>query len=71
MKKSNGNVHIRRMAAFNEFIAEVELQELRRVGGQFTRTNKQENPVREVLDRVFISSDFVVCFFEKFASGWV
>jgi hypothetical protein len=31
------------MAAFNEFIAEVELQEFRRVGGQFTWTNKKKS----------------------------
>ena len=66
MQKYNGNVHIRRMAAFNEFIAEVQLQELRRVGGKFTWTNKQENPVRDVLDRVFISSYFF--FFSFFLS---
>lgn len=52
-EKSNGVCDIKRMEAFNNFIAIHELQELFRLGERFTWTNKQLNPVRSVLDRVF------------------
>lgn len=36
----------------------VELRDLHRSGGMFTRTNKQLNPIMVMLDRVFVSSDW-------------
>jgi hypothetical protein len=40
---------------FNEFIADHQLQELKRSGGKYTWTNKQVNPVMVNLDRILIS----------------
>lgn len=53
--KTNGVVDIHRMEAFNDFIANCALQEFHRLGGKYTWTNKQLNPIRVVLDRVFAS----------------
>jgi hypothetical protein len=40
---------------FNDAIAAMSLREVTRVGARYTWTNKQLNPVRCVLDRVFVS----------------
>jgi hypothetical protein len=36
---------------FNSFIEDTTLREIKRVGGRFTWTNKQRNPVMSNLDR--------------------
>jgi hypothetical protein len=46
------------MDAFNSFIADNGLVELHRIGGKFTWTNKQANPVMCVLDRVLVCNIF-------------
>ena len=40
---------------FNSAIAAMALREVTRSGATFTWTNKQLDPVRSVLDRVFMS----------------
>ena len=43
---------------FNDAIARMALREINRSGARFTWTNKQLNPVRSVLDRVFVSPEW-------------
>ncbi|KAE8800176.1 retrotransposon unclassified [Hordeum vulgare] len=43
------------MRMFNDCIADLALREIARVGARFTWTNKQEDPIQSVLDRVFVS----------------
>jgi hypothetical protein len=50
-EKFSENVNNNLMEAFDDFVAETEL-ELHRAGGQFTWTNKRINPVMLMLDRV-------------------
>jgi exonuclease III len=53
--KNNDRVNWARIDLFNEHIASWGLREIPRTGARFTWSNKQLNPVRCVLDRVFIS----------------
>jgi hypothetical protein len=53
--KNNDHLNWRLMDLFNEHIAAWALREIPRSGARFTWTNRQINPVRSVLDRVFIS----------------
>jgi hypothetical protein len=53
--KNNDHLNWRLMDLFNEHIATWALREIPRSGARFTWTNRQLNPVRSVLDRVFIS----------------
>ncbi|KAE8787595.1 putative NOT transcription complex subunit VIP2 [Hordeum vulgare] len=46
------------MQRFNDWIADLGIQELGRVGARFTWTNHQLNPTLSVLDRVFMSPDW-------------
>lgn len=55
-EKSTGNVNTHWMNAFNTFVANSEVRELHRSGGQYTWTNKQSQPVMVMLDRVFMSA---------------
>lgn len=57
-EKSNSIINKRWAAKFNAFISTAELRELHRGGGKYTWTNKQTNPVREVLDRVLVSASW-------------
>lgn len=43
---------------FNEWVADLALIELHRVGARFTWTNNREDPIRCVLDRVFSSTEW-------------
>lgn len=43
---------------FNDWVAELALIELQRVAARFTWTNNQDIPIRCVLDRVFISTEW-------------
>jgi exonuclease III len=54
--KNNDHVNWARINLFNEAIREWDVREIPRTGARFTWTNRQLNPVRSVLDRVFISS---------------
>ena len=44
-EKSNGNVNVQIMEAFNEMINIIALRELHRTGSCFTWTNKQNPPI--------------------------
>ena len=60
--KSSPNVDRVRMRLFNDCIADLALREIARVGARFTWTNKQADPIRSVLDRVFVSAQWEVMF---------
>ena len=47
---------------FNDCIADLALREIRQVGARYTWTNNRVDPVRSVLDRVFVSVDWEVAF---------
>ena len=53
---------------FNDYIADMGLRELDRVGARFTWTNRQVEPTRSVLDRVFASPEWDIRF--PLASLW-
>jgi hypothetical protein len=53
--KNNSNLNWPRIHRFNDVIAALSLREVSRAGVRYTWTNKQLNPVRSVLDRVFMS----------------
>ena len=55
-EKSNENVNVQMMEAFNEMINNTALWELHRTGSRFTWTNRQNPPIMCVLDRVFVSN---------------
>jgi endonuclease/exonuclease/phosphatase family metal-dependent hydrolase len=50
------------MDLFNDNIAAWALREIPRTGARFTWKNRQLNPVRSTLDRVFISPAFEAVF---------
>uniref|UniRef100_A0A453JZJ6 Uncharacterized protein n=1 Tax=Aegilops tauschii subsp. strangulata TaxID=200361 RepID=A0A453JZJ6_AEGTS len=60
--KSSPNVDRVRMRLFNDCIVDLALREIDRVGARFTWTNKQADPIRSVLDRVFVSAQWEVMF---------
>jgi hypothetical protein len=53
--KSNGNINWPRVRRFNDALAAMSLRKVCRVGARFTWTNRQLDPIRCVLDRVFMS----------------
>jgi hypothetical protein len=57
MKKSNGSKYTIWMDMFNSFINDTALIKIIRGGSRFTWTNKQNNSIRSVLDRVFASKE--------------
>jgi hypothetical protein len=56
--KNNSNIDWRLVQLFNDFIANNQLQELKRVGSRFTWSNKQRNHVLVNLDRVLMTPDW-------------
>ena len=56
--KSNDNVCFARMQLFNDFIADLALREIDRIGARFTWTNRQASPTQSVLDRVLVSPEW-------------
>ena len=60
--KNNDRINWPRVNLFNNYIADWGLHEVQRTGARFTWTNKCLNPVRCVLDRVFISASLVLSF---------
>ncbi|KAE8799373.1 hypothetical protein D1007_25313 [Hordeum vulgare] len=60
--KSSSNVDRPRMRLFNDCIADLALCEIARVGARFTGSNKQADPIRSVLDWVFVSPQWEVMF---------
>jgi exonuclease III len=61
-EKSSGVIHRTLMYKFNTMIDWLQLWELHRSGGRFTRSNKQSRPTMEVLDRVLVSADWEAWF---------
>lgn len=53
--KNNDNFSWQLAGSLNDFIAECALRDIPRVGAHFTWSNHQANPIRSVLDRVFIN----------------
>jgi exonuclease III len=53
--KNNDRINWARLDLFNDHIANWGLREIPRMGARYTWTNKQLNPVRCVLDSVFMS----------------
>jgi endonuclease/exonuclease/phosphatase family metal-dependent hydrolase len=60
--KNNSNINWTRIHRFNDTIAALSLREVPRTGARFTWTNRQLNPIRCVLDRVFVSPSWEACF---------
>uniref|UniRef100_A0A453SB03 Endonuclease/exonuclease/phosphatase domain-containing protein n=1 Tax=Aegilops tauschii subsp. strangulata TaxID=200361 RepID=A0A453SB03_AEGTS len=60
--KSSPNVDRVRMRLFNDCIADLALREITRIGARFTWTTKQADPIRSVLDQVFVSAQWEVMF---------
>jgi exonuclease III len=56
--KNNNNLNWPLMNLFNDNIASWALREISQTGARFTWTNRQLNPVRSALDRVFVSPAF-------------
>jgi hypothetical protein len=57
-EKSSDNIDQFWLDSFNGFIMENGLLELNRIGSKYTWTNKQDNPIMCVLDRVLICNGF-------------
>jgi hypothetical protein len=55
--KNNDRINWPRLELFNDHIARWVVREIPRIGARFTWSNRQLNPIRCVLDRVFISID--------------
>jgi endonuclease/exonuclease/phosphatase family metal-dependent hydrolase len=60
--KNNANINWPRLHRFNDAIAAMSLREIPRTGARFTWTNRQLNPIRCVLDRVFMSMAWEAAF---------
>ena len=60
--KNNANIDWTRVSMFNNAIAAAALREATRTGARFTRTNKQLQPVRSMLDPVFFTPEWEVLF---------
>jgi hypothetical protein len=57
-EKSNGSEYTIWMDIFNSFINDIALIEIIRGGSRFIWTNKQNNLIRSVLDRVFVPKEW-------------
>ncbi|KAE8817231.1 retrotransposon unclassified [Hordeum vulgare] len=60
--KNSPNVDRPRKRLFNDCIADLALREIARVEARFTWSNKQADPIRSVLDRVFVLAQWEVMF---------
>jgi hypothetical protein len=63
---------------FNSFIEDTALRKIKRVGGRFTWTNKQRNPVMSNLDRFLVSGECDMTWFpdlpkgsDNYRFGWI
>lgn len=59
-EKSTGNVNTQWMCAFNDFVANTELRELHRSGGQYTWTNKQARPIMVMLKSLYLLAGRII-----------
>jgi hypothetical protein len=57
-EKSNESEYTIWMDMFNSFINDTTLIEIVRGGSRFTWTNKQSNPIRSVMDTVFVTKEW-------------
>jgi endonuclease/exonuclease/phosphatase (EEP) superfamily protein YafD len=60
--KSNDIVNWPRVRQFNDALAAMTLREISRKGARFIWTNRQLDPIRCVLDRVFVSPTWEAIF---------
>ena len=60
--KNNDRINWPRVNLFNAYIADWGLHKIQRSGARYTWSNKRLNPVRCILDRVFISANLVLTF---------
>ncbi|KAE8789949.1 putative anion transporter 2, chloroplastic [Hordeum vulgare] len=60
--KSNARVDILSMQRFNDWVADLGLREINRVGERYTCTNRQASPTLSVLYWVFIPPDWELHF---------
>jgi hypothetical protein len=60
--KSSRNINWPRVRQFNDALVTMSLREISRVGSWYTWTNRQLDPIRCVLDRVFVSRVGRQCF---------
>lgn len=60
--KSSANVDFPRMRMFNDCITDLALREIAWVGARYTWSNNQRDPIRSVLDRVFVSVEWEIAF---------
>jgi hypothetical protein len=58
--KNNGRLDRRGMRRFRAFLDATELEELHLVGRRFTWSSERDNPTLERLDRVFVSTDWLI-----------
>ena len=58
LDKSSRVADERLIRAFNDFIGDLDLREIHRMGPKFTWTNKQENPVQSNIDRVLVAIEW-------------
>ena len=61
-EKSNARVDLAEIRRFNDWVADLGLLELDRVGARYTWTNRQVSPTLSVLDRIFVSPDWELRF---------
>lgn len=57
-EKSSQHAHQSKMDLFNKFISDSGIKQMARKGGKYTWTNKQDQPVMSMIDRVFTSYDW-------------
>jgi hypothetical protein len=60
--KISRNINWPRVRRFNDALATMSLREISRVGSRYTWTNRQLDPIRCVLDRVFVSPGWETMF---------
>ena len=60
--KSSDNVGLPRMRMFNDWIADLALREISRVGARYTWSNNQADPIRSVLDWVLVFVEWEISF---------
>jgi hypothetical protein len=60
--RSSVNIDVPRMQMFNDCIADLALREIARVGARYTWSNNRVDPIRSVLDRVFVLVEWEMSF---------
>jgi hypothetical protein len=60
--KSSAHVDLPRMWMFNDCIVDLALREITRAGARYTWSNNRVDPIRSVLDWVFVSVEWEMAF---------